>query len=77
MNVIENRYEGGKRATQDAFWTDNVRRLLRYSLELLTAAGEPAVALGAVVIWCWLLWEPAYGRAVQRWLSGGADPAAS
>lgn len=41
MNVVENRYEGGKRATQDAFWTDNARRLLRYSLEVLVAAGEP------------------------------------
>lgn len=40
MNVVENRYEGGKRATQDAFWTDNARRLLRYSLEVLVAAGE-------------------------------------
>ena len=50
MNVIENRYEGGKRATQDAFWTDNVRRLLRYSLELLTAAGEPVTMDGVMEI---------------------------
>lgn len=41
MTVIENRYEGGKRSSQEAFWTDNARRLLRYTLEILLAAGEP------------------------------------
>ena len=31
----------------------------------------------AVVMWCGSFVEPAFGRAVHRWLSGGADPAAS
>lgn len=41
MNILESRYRGSKRQTQDEFWTDGARRLLYYSLELLAKAGEP------------------------------------
>jgi hypothetical protein len=40
MNILESRYRGSKRQTQDDFWTDGARRLLYYCLSLLAATGE-------------------------------------
>lgn len=41
VNVLESRYRGGRRQTQDAYWTDGARRLLRNNLDALHLAGEP------------------------------------
>ena len=41
MNLIESRADGGHRTTQDSFWTEGTRRLLRFSLEAIRAAGAP------------------------------------
>lgn len=41
MNVLESRYRGGRRQSQEAFWTEGAGRFLRYDIATLYAAGEP------------------------------------
>jgi hypothetical protein len=42
LNLIENRRErsGGSTQRQEAFWVENARRMLRYTMEALILAGE-------------------------------------
>jgi hypothetical protein len=48
MNLIENKQDGGKRQTQEQFWVDNARALLRYALLAITAAGADDVTIGRI-----------------------------
>jgi hypothetical protein len=48
LNLIENRRErsGGATQRQEAFWIENARRMLRYTMEALILAGEPVTMDG-------------------------------